>query len=111
MEVTLLAVSIGAVTLATSTTATTEPADLPKQLQTHLRTTLERADPAQHHHAGHTTQQTTTDKTAKPPVICGVHVYGHEPAQATTLTDIHTIYGFHLCGIAEPTCPWDTAVS
>jgi hypothetical protein len=56
--------------------------------------TLEQADPGQHHHAGHGAPQATG-------VICGVRVYGYEPAEATALADVRTVYGFHLCGIAE----------
>ncbi|SEJ59456.1 hypothetical protein SAMN05443287_105412 [Micromonospora phaseoli] len=110
MEVALLAVSIGTVALVTSTTTTTEPADLHQQILTQMRTTLEQSDPEQHNHAGHTGQEVTSEEAAKPPVICGVHVYGYEPAEVTSLADIHTIYGFHLCGIAEPKRPWDWAV-
>ncbi|MFV2103700.1 hypothetical protein [Micromonospora sp. LOL_024] len=110
MEVGLLAVSIGAVALVTSTYSTTASADLPAQVLTQLRTTLEQTDPALHHHAGHTAEQISTEEAENPPVICGVHAYGHEPAQATTLADVHTIYGFHLCGIAETQRPWDWAV-
>lgn len=43
-------------------------------------------------------------------MICGVRVYGHEPADATTLADVRTVYGFHLCGVAEQKRPWDWAV-
>ncbi len=75
-----------------------------------MRTTLEQTDPGQHNHGGHHTQQATTGESAKPPVICGVHLYGYEPSQATTLAEVQTVYGFHLCGIAEQKRPWDVAV-
>ncbi|GAA0461285.1 hypothetical protein Ade02nite_15770 [Paractinoplanes deccanensis] len=98
----LLAVSAGAVVLADS--ASPEPPDLGRQLMTRMRTTLEQSDPGQHNHAGHGAT------AAEAPVICGVRVYGHEPSTATALADVRTVYGFHLCGVAEPGRPWDVAV-
>jgi hypothetical protein len=43
-------------------------------------------------------------------VICGVRVYGYEPASVTALAEVRTVYGFHLCGVAQPKYPWDVAV-
>ncbi|MEK8104107.1 hypothetical protein NKG94_01405 [Micromonospora sp. M12] len=74
-----------------------------------MRITLEQADPGQHNHAGHGAQQVATAE-GKPAVICGVRVYGYEPAEATALADVRTVYGFHLCGVAEKKRPWDVAV-
>ncbi|MBX7266690.1 hypothetical protein KIF24_12000 [Micromonospora sp. Llam7] len=110
MEVILLAVSAGAVVLVSSATSQTRPVDVHGQIMTWMRTTLEQADPGAHNHAGHHVQQVTTDEEAKPAVICGVHVYGYEPAEVATLADVQTIYGFHLCGVAEQKRPWDWAV-
>ncbi|MFG3706475.1 hypothetical protein ACGF7U_17340 [Micromonospora sp. NPDC047670] len=106
----ILAMTAGAVVLAGSAGSEAEPADLQAQIMTRMRTTLERADPGQHNHAGHNVQQASTGQEAKPTVICGVRVYGYEPAEATALADVQTVYGFHLCGIAEPKRPWDWAV-
>ena len=100
----LLATSAGAVALVTSES---EPADLRSQIMTGMRTTLEQAGPGQHQHAAH---QPATEAQAKSPVICGVRVYGYEPAEVTTLADVRTVYGFHLCGVAERNVPWDVAV-
>ncbi|BEL05295.1 hypothetical protein Q0Z83_034860 [Actinoplanes sichuanensis] len=96
----LIAVSGGAVAL---NVADHQP-DLREQLTARMRTTLEQADPATHQHAGHNTQQPSSE------VICGVHMYGFEPADVTTITDVRTVYGFHMCGVAEPLLPWDVAV-
>jgi hypothetical protein len=104
----LLAVSAGAVVLVNSTGSEAEPADLRGQVMTRMRTTLEQTDPGRHNHAGHTVQRTTEE--AKPAVICGVRVYGYEPAEVTALADVRTVYGFHLCGVAEQRRPWDVAV-
>ncbi|WP_435871421.1 hypothetical protein [Micromonospora echinaurantiaca] len=106
----ILAVTAGAVVLTNSAGSEAEPADLRAQIMTRMRTTLEQADPGQHNHAGHNAQQAATTAAAKPTVICGVRVYGYEPAQVTTLADVRTVYGFHLCGVAEQKRPWDWAV-
>jgi hypothetical protein len=98
----LLAVSAGAVVLAGPAAA---PADLRAQIMTRMRATLEHSDPGQHNHAGHDVEQAAAEE-----VICGIRVYGYEPAQATALAEVRTIYGFHLCGVAERKRPWDVAV-
>ncbi|WP_127505644.1 hypothetical protein [Actinoplanes solisilvae] len=95
----LLVASAGAVVLRA------DPPDVSEQLLTRLRTTLEQPAAAGHNHHG--TQPAVDEKT---PVVCGVHVYGFEPAQAAELADVRTVYGFHLCGVAEPLRPWDVAV-
>ncbi|MFF5056531.1 hypothetical protein ACFY1S_25445 [Micromonospora sp. NPDC000663] len=109
VAVILLAVSAGTVVLLNRADPKTEPADLQGQIMSRMRSTLEQADPGQHNHAGHGAQQVATEEK-KPPVICGVRVYGYEPAEVTALADVRTVYGFHLCGIAEPKRPWDVAV-
>ncbi|GLZ62465.1 MULTISPECIES: hypothetical protein [Micromonospora] len=108
VAVIVLVVSAGAVVLVNRAESTTEPVDLQGQITARMRTTLEQVDPGQHNHAGHGVQQAAT--TEKPPVICGVRVYGYEPADVTALADVRTVYGFHLCGVAEQKRPWDVAV-
>lgn len=107
VAVILLVVSAAAVVLLNRADPEAEPVDLQGQIMARMRTTLEQADPGQHNHAGHTAQQVTTEK---PAVICGVRVYGYEPAEVTALADVRTVYGFHLCGVAEQRRPWDVAV-
>ncbi|MDG4810933.1 hypothetical protein O7634_29595 [Micromonospora sp. WMMD1120] len=109
VTVILLVVSAGAVVLVNRSGAETEPEDLQAQIVARMRTTLERVDPGQHNHAGHTAQQ-AAGGDQKPAVICGVRVYGYEPSDVTALADVRTVYGFHLCGIAEKKRPWDVAV-
>jgi hypothetical protein len=104
----LLAVS-AAVVLVNAGGSEAEPADLQGQIKTRMRTTLEQADPGQHNHAAHNVQQVATSGE-KPAVICGIRVYGYEPAEVTALADVRTVYGFHLCGVAEQKRPWDVAV-
>jgi hypothetical protein len=110
VAVILLAVSAGAAVLVSSGDSEAEPADLQTQIMTKMRATLEQADPGEHNHAGHNVQQVATEEGAKPAVICGVHVYGYEPAEVTALADVQSVYGFHLCGVAEQKRPWDVAV-
>ncbi|MGC4852134.1 hypothetical protein ACLQ24_01765 [Micromonospora sp. DT4] len=107
VAVILLAVSAGAVVLARRAGSEEKPADLQAQITARMRTTLEQADPGQHNHAGHGAQQVAAE--GKPPVICGVRVYGYEPTDAAALADVRTVYGFHLCGVAEKKRPWDVA--
>jgi hypothetical protein len=106
----VLLISFGAVVLTRSDGRQAEPADLQGQIVTRMRTTLEQSEPEQHKHAGHNGQQVATEEDAKPAVICGVRVYGYEPAEVTALADVRTVYGFHLCGVAEQKRPWDVAV-
>ncbi|MEH1098336.1 hypothetical protein [Micromonospora sp. CPCC 205561] len=106
----ILTLTAGAVVLTNSAGSEAEPADLRTGITARMRSTLEQVDPAQHHHAGHHAPHAATEGGAKPAVICGVRVYGHEPAEATALADVRTVYGFHLCGIAEQKRPWDWAV-
>ncbi|MFG1869156.1 hypothetical protein [Micromonospora arborensis] len=108
VAVIVLTVSAGAVVLVNRAGPEAEPADLQGQIMARMRTTLEQADPGQHNHAGHGAQQVATGE--KPAVICGVRVYGYEPADVTALADVQTVYGFHLCGVAEQKRPWDVAV-
>jgi hypothetical protein len=110
LEVILLVVVAGTVVLVNAARAETEPADLQAQIETRMRTALEQSNPEQHNHAGHNGQQAATGQAAKPAVICGVRVYGYEPAGVATLAEVRTVYGFHLCGVAEQKRPWDVAV-
>jgi hypothetical protein len=110
VAVILLATSAGVVVLHNPAGSKAEPADMQAQIAARVRTTLEQSDPEQHNHAGHTAQQANAEQAAKPAVVCGVRVYGYEPAQATDLADVRTVYGFHLCGVAEQQRPWDVAV-
>jgi hypothetical protein len=96
-----------ALVLADPVGSTADPADLRGQIESRMRTTLEQTSPEQHNHGGH---QIPAAGTAEPSVVCGVRVYGYEPAEVTTLTEVRTVYGFHLCGVAEPRRPWDVAV-
>ncbi|XVU27748.1 hypothetical protein ACQPZJ_12115 [Actinoplanes sp. CA-054009] len=101
----LLATSAGVAAVVHSPGSEAKPADLRTRITDRLRGTLEKSGPGQHNHAGHDAATATTA-----PVICGVHLYGFEPAAATDLAQVRTVYAFHLCGVAEPKSPWDVAV-
>ena len=101
----LLATSAGAFALSEPGPAS---ADVRAQIETRMRTVLEEADPGQHQHAGHAVP--SSGGAEKPAVVCGVRVYGHEPASAGSLDEVRTVYGFHMCGVAESQRPWDVAV-
>lgn len=109
VAVILLAVSATAVVLVNSAGSEAGPTDVKAQIMARMRTVLEQADPAQHQHHNHVAQATPGIDT-KPVVICGVNVYGFEPTGAAALAEVDRVYGFHLCGIAEPDRPWDWAV-
>src|SRR5690348_15861230 len=97
----LLATSAGAAVLATSSS---EPDDLPSRIVTLMRDTLEHPDLKAPNHAGHTALE------GDPTVVCGVRLYGYEPSVLTEFAKVRTVYGFHLCGVAEQGAPWDVAV-
>ncbi|MEV4121591.1 hypothetical protein [Micromonospora sp. NPDC049645] len=109
VAVILLAVAVGTTVLVNRVGPKAEPEDLRGQIISRMRTTLEKADPGEHNHAGRGVQQAGTQQQ-KPAVICGVHVYGYEPAEVTTLAEVRTVYGYHFCGVAEQKRPWDVAV-
>jgi|HigsolmetaAR201D_1030396.scaffolds.fasta_scaffold31381_1 hypothetical protein len=109
VAVILLAVSGTAVVLVNTAGSEAGPTDLKAQIVTHMRTVLEQADPATHHHS-HDGATGGQAEGGRAPVICGVTVYGYEPSNATTLAEVQTVYGFHLCGVAEQKRPWDWAV-
>jgi hypothetical protein len=109
VAVILLATAAGAAVLVNSGGSAAKPADLQGQIMDRMRTTLEQSGPGQHRHAGHGAQQAETEQ-AEAAVICGVRVYGHEPAEVTALDEVRKVYGFHLCGVAEENSPWDVAV-
>ncbi|MFI7078975.1 hypothetical protein ACIBO1_16920 [Micromonospora sp. NPDC049903] len=110
VAVIVLTVSATAVALVNAAETDTKPTDLRGQLMTWMRATLEQADPGQHNHAGHAPQQAADGQETPPAVVCGVHVYGFEPAEVTSIADVQTVYGFHLCGVAEEKRTWDWAV-
>jgi hypothetical protein len=54
-------------------------------------------------HAGHGATDT------KGTTVCGVRVYGYDPKDAKSADDVDTVYGFHMCAVAEQNGTWDFA--
>jgi hypothetical protein len=77
-------------------------ATITAELDRRMTTTLEQL-PATGH-AGHGAQAGAGGRT-----LCGTRVYGYEPEDARTADAVVTVYGFHLCAVAEPRGTWDFA--
>jgi hypothetical protein len=86
--------------------AARRPVAIRAELTQRMRDVLERLPPGQHQ--GHGGQ---TGPDGKPvTTVCGTRVYGYDPIEAATVEDVVVVYGFHLCGLAEPGRPWDQAM-
>jgi len=79
-----------------------QPTDLRSQVATYLVAVLEQSPPKHHHNHGDHPGATESART-----ICGVRIFGYEPADATQLADVKTVYGHHLCAMAQKGLPWD----
>lgn len=107
VAVILLAVAATVVLLVERAGSGPAPAeDLNGQLGRRLVVTLEQLEPEQHQGHGEHAQGMAEETK----IVCGVRVFGFEPAEATAVSEVRTAYGFHLCGVAEPNRPWDWAV-
>ena len=73
------------------------PADYPSQLSARLVGLLEQM-PAEGHGHGHATAEDAKGTSA----VCGVRVFGTEPADADALDEVDKVYGYHMCAMAEP---------
>lgn len=60
---------------------------------------IELASPADHHDHGH-------DFTGHDRIFCGVDVFGTDPPNATTLTEVDTVYGYFFCAAGTPGLPY-----
>lgn len=100
------------------------------QVGERMRGVLEQLDPAGHGHTGHggsghggaSSDGASSDgaggdgagqgdgRAADVRTVCGVRVFGYEPAGARNLRGVRTVYGYHLCGVAEAGRSWDWAV-
>ena len=102
----VLLVWLDVVGRASDSSSARGPVAITAALTERMRVTLEQLPPEQHEgHGGHV-------GTAGPPspLVCGTRVYGYEPADAPTVDDVVTVYGFHMCAIAEPGRSWDWAM-
>ncbi|SDY45989.1 hypothetical protein SAMN05444365_102331 [Micromonospora pattaloongensis] len=105
--VAILAATVCAVLIVQRIDADGGPADLRGQLASRMVTVLEQTPPDQHHGHGEHVNQATE---GRPRIVCGVRVFGFEPATADRLDAVRTVYGHHLCAVAQPGLAWDGAV-
>jgi hypothetical protein len=71
------------------------PATLRSQVAAKAAAIIENETPAEHHSHGH--EVTGDDK-----VICGVALFGTDPPQAPTVSDVTVVYGYYFCAIGSP---------
>src|SRR4051794_12167862 len=94
----LLTVAIGLLLWLNGIGRSDEPARGPVAIRAALaqqmRVVLERLPPQGHQGHGGPVGPAS-------PIVCGTRVYGYEPADAATVGDVVTVYGFHLCALAE----------
>jgi hypothetical protein len=79
------------------------PDDLRAQLATRVTAILEQSSPLEHHNYGHDFQEKGT-------IVCAVDVFGYDPADATTMAKVETVYAHHLCAITGTGGAWNTSV-
>jgi hypothetical protein len=91
-----LVLLVGAVALGIALRGST---GLTREIATAAAAAIENASPAEHHAHGH-------DITGGDRVICGVHVFGYEPATARTVAAVTTVYGYYFCAIGAPGTPY-----
>jgi hypothetical protein len=60
---------------------------------------LEQVSPAEHHDHGH--EVGDDDR-----IFCGVAVFGVEPASATVIEDVETVYGYYFCAVGRRGLPY-----
>jgi hypothetical protein len=71
------------------------PASLQQQIAARAAAIIENETPAEHHAHGH--EVTGNDK-----VICGVALFGTEPAEVKTVDEVQVVYGYYFCAIGSP---------
>jgi hypothetical protein len=102
--VVLTAVLVAVVLRGIGAGGTAEPPTLQNQLADRVAAILEQSTTAEHHAHGHG----EVAEAAK--VLCEAKTLGFDPPSATTLAEVKTFYGYHLCAVAEKDRPWDFAV-
>jgi hypothetical protein len=111
LAVVLLVVSLGAVfalnrlvfTSDAPAGAAGEPTGFEAELAAKVVNVLETM-PAQDHGHNH-------DSAAGPStLVCGVRIFGTNPANAATVPEVAQAYGYHLCAVAQPGQDWIMAV-
>lgn len=88
---------------ASEPTAEQRSATVKAELTRRMATILEQSPQAHQGHGAHGTA------TAKATTVCGARVYGFEPGTAASADAVVTVYGFHMCAVAEPRQDWQWA--
>lgn len=101
--VVLAAVAVAVLLRGFGSGSSAKPPTLPNQLADRVVAILEQSTPAQHHDHGH-------GEVGQGTVVCAAKTLGFDPPGATTVAEVRTFYGYHLCGVAEPGRPWDYSV-
>jgi hypothetical protein len=73
---------------------------LPDQLADEVARILEQIPPAEHHNHGH---QVTEQDT----VLCVAEVFGAEPADAASLSEVTDVYAYYMCAAGTPGTPYE----
>jgi hypothetical protein len=73
------------------------------QIGARVATILEGSSTVQHHDHGHNFRE-------QGKVVCAVDPFGYEPADATTVAEVKTVYAHHLCAISGTSGVWNTSV-
>jgi hypothetical protein len=81
-----------------------EPPSLQEQLSSEVVQVLEQASAAEHAEHGHHIDETATD------LLCAAKPFGFEPAEATTLDEVRTVYAHHMCAVVGPGFGWPDGI-
>jgi hypothetical protein len=73
------------------------------QIGARVATILEGSSTVEHHDHGHNFRE-------QGKVVCAVDPFGYEPAEATSVTEVKTVYAHHLCAISGTSGAWNTSV-
>lgn len=85
-------------------TSESEPAPLPDQLAAQVVVALEETSADEHAEHGHHIDDEATG------ILCAAEVFGFEPADATTVDRVRTIYAHHMCAVVGPGFGWPDGI-
>jgi hypothetical protein len=80
---------------------TDRPADLRTQLSARVINVLEQMPAEDHGHHGDVTADAAGAK-----LVCGVNVYGTNPADADSIDEVAQVYGYHMCATPQRGLEW-----
>jgi hypothetical protein len=80
---------------------TDRPADFRTQLSARVINVLEQMPAGDHGHHGDIAADAGEAK-----LVCGVNVYGTNPADADAIDEVAQVYGYHMCAAPQPGLEW-----